>query len=86
MRLFVSNISFSAGSEQVRDFFRERGHPAAEVTLCTDRGTGASRGFAFIEMETAAAGRQAIAALDGQEFMDRRLNVQEARERERRYR
>lgn len=80
MRLFLSNIPYEAEERDLRDFFVEAGYLPSSVKLGKDRDTGNSRGFAFIDIESSKEGLRAIQDLDGQDFMGRRLNVQQARE------
>ena len=79
-RIYVGNLSFDATEDQVRDLFAEYG-TVDSVVMINDRETGRFRGFCFVEMDTAAAGR-AIEALDGAEVDGRALKVNEARPRE----
>lgn len=76
--IFVGNLSFSATEEAIRSLFESHG-AVDRVNLVTDRDTGRSRGFAFVEMTDDAAGDQAISALNGKELDGRALNVNEAR-------
>ena len=82
MRLYVSNIDYSATESDVREVFREAGYIAEEVKLMRDQSDGRSRGFAFVELAADADGQAAINDLDGEEMMGRRLNVQKAHPRE----
>lgn len=81
MRLFVSNVSYDALEEDLRDYFVDAGFVPEEVKLIMDRETGRSRGFAFLELPE--CGAQAIKEMDGKEFGGRKLNVREADERSR---
>jgi len=76
--IFVGNLAFSATESSVRALFEPYGN-VERVNLVTDRDTGRSRGFAFVEMTDAAQADQAIAALNGAELEGRGLNVNEAR-------
>ncbi|NND84653.1 MAG: RNA-binding protein [Acidimicrobiia bacterium] len=78
--LFVGNLSFSTTNDTLRSAFE----PFGEVTsanVITDRDTGRSRGFGFVEMSSADAAKNAIEELDGAELDGRRVNVNEARPR-----
>ena len=81
MRLYVSNIDYSATESDVREVFRDAGYIAEEVKLMRDQSDGRSRGFAFVELAANADGQAAIKDLDGEELMGRRLNVQQAHPR-----
>ncbi|HEY5617277.1 MAG TPA: RNA-binding protein [Vicinamibacterales bacterium] len=83
MRLYVGNLSFNTGEQQIEQLFAEVGQ-VASVRLVRDRATGQSRGFAFVEMGDADQGRAACSALDQREFEGRRLTVNEAKPQERR--
>lgn len=76
--IFVGNLDFSATESSVRSLFEPYGN-VERVNLVTDRDTGRSRGFAFVEMTDAAQANQAIAALNGADINGRALNVNEAR-------
>jgi RNA recognition motif-containing protein len=80
-KLFVGNLSFNASEEELKRIFEQDGRNVARVSIVTDRDTGQSRGFGFIEMGSPADAEAAIAALDGYELDGRRLRVSEARER-----
>lgn len=81
MNLYVGNLSFTTTEAALREAFAEHG-TVTSARIITDRDTGRSRGFGFVEMSDAAAGQAAIDALDGQELDGRTLNVNEARPRE----
>ena len=76
--IFVGNLDFAASESSIRSLFEAYG-AVDRVSLVTDRDTGRSRGFAFVEMSDAAAADQAIAALNGHNLDGRALNVNEAR-------
>jgi cold-inducible RNA-binding protein len=81
--IFVGNLSFSATEDSVRGLFEAYG-TVDRVSIVTDRETGRSRGFAFVEMPNDGEGDRAIQALNGSDFGGRRLNVNEARPKEER--
>lgn len=76
--IFVGNLDFSATEASVRALFEPYG-AIERVSLVTDRDTGRSRGFAFVEMTDPAQADKAIAALNGTDQNGRALNVNEAR-------
>jgi RNA recognition motif-containing protein len=76
--IFVGNLDFSATEASIRALFEPYGN-IERVNLVTDRDTGRSRGFAFVEMTDAAEADKAIAALNGTDQNGRALNVNEAR-------
>jgi RNA recognition motif-containing protein len=78
-KLYVGNLPFSTTEAELRDLFARHG-AVESVKVITDRETGRPRGFAFVEMDAAAAG-EAIRALDGTELGGRSLRVNEAQER-----
>lgn len=79
-RLYVGNLPYSADEQQLRQLFAEYGD-VVDVRIITDRDSGQSKGFAFVEMSTEDASRNAIAALNGTLLGDRTLTVSEARPR-----
>jgi RNA recognition motif-containing protein len=79
MRIFVGNLSYQTTEDQLTDLFSEVGQ-VESATIVTDRDTGRSRGFAFIEMDNDAAGK-AIEKFNGVELNGRAINVNEARPR-----
>jgi RNA recognition motif-containing protein len=80
MNIFVSNINYATKDYELQDLFSEFGE-VSSVKIITDRETGRSRGFGFIEMED-AEGQQAIDALNEKEFNGKTLNVSEAKPKE----
>jgi RNA recognition motif-containing protein len=81
MNIYVSNLSFNVQDEDLREFFT----PFGEVTsakIITDRESGRSRGFGFVEMSDDAASKKAIAELDGSEVDGRTIKVMEAKPKE----
>jgi RNA recognition motif-containing protein len=81
MNIYVSNLSFNVQDEDLKDFFA----PYGEVTsakVITDRETGKSRGFGFVEMSDDAASTKAIAELDGATVENRTISVSVAKPKE----
>ena len=81
-KLYVGNLPFSATEEELRTAFESHGS-VDSVNVITDRETGRSRGFAFVEMDDASAADDAMRALDGSDMGGRNLKVNEAKERQR---
>lgn len=79
--IFVGNLSFGATEDTVRALFEQYG-TIERVNIITDRDTGQSRGFGFVEMSGSAEAQRAIQELDGREFEGRPLKVNEARPKE----
>ncbi len=80
-KLYVGNLSFDVTSKDLEELFAQAG-VCESVAVITDRTTGQSRGFGFVEMGSNADAQKAIQQFDGQEFKGRALKVNEARERE----
>jgi RNA recognition motif-containing protein len=80
-KLYVGNLSFRASGDDLTRLFSQAG-TCESVSVITDRATGQSRGFAFVEMASDAEAQAAIEQLNGTEFMGRALRVNEAQERE----
>ena len=76
--LYVGNIPHSATESDLRAAFEPYG-AVEKVSIVTDRDTGRSRGFAFVEMSNASEADQAITAMNGKEMDGRTLTVNEAR-------
>lgn len=83
MRLYVGNLGYDTTSADLERLFSQFG-TVNKADVLTERGTGRSRGFGFVEMSSDEEARAAISALDGKEFGGRRLTVNEARAREER--
>jgi RNA recognition motif-containing protein len=81
MKLYVGNLAFSTSAADVRTLFEQAG-AVGSCELVSDKFTGQSRGFAFVEMETSAEGTQAIQRFNDFELDGRRMVVNEARPRE----
>ena len=80
-KLYVGNLSFDVTNKDLEELFAQAG-ACESVAVITDRTTGQSRGFGFVEMASNADAQKAIQQFDGQEFKGRGLKVNEARERE----
>ena len=78
-KLYVGNLTFDSTEDDLTELFSQHGE-VQSVQIVTDRDTGRSRGFAFVEMSQGAD--DAIASLNGHELKGRRLTVNEARPRE----
>ena len=78
--VYVGNLPYRASQEDISEIFKEYGS-VMRVSLPTDRETGRPRGFAFVEMSSAAEANDAIEGLDGAEWMGRTLKVNLARPR-----
>ena len=81
MNIYVSNIAFTATTQDLRQLFESYG-VVEKINIITDRDTGQSRGFGFVEMPDGAATKAAIQGLQGTELAGRTLTVDEARPRE----
>lgn len=81
--IYVGNLSFETTSDDLREIFSEYGN-VDRAQVASDRDTGRSRGFGFVEMRE--GGDEAIAALNGAEHLGRTLKVNEAKPREERSR
>ena len=82
MKLYVGNLSFQTGEAELNDLFSAHGS-VDTCRIITDRDTGRSRGFGFVEMSSKAEGEAAMAALAGKEVEGRALTVNEAKPMER---
>lgn len=76
--IFVGNLSFGTTEQDIRSMFEAYGK-VDRVNIVTDRDSGQSRGFAFVEMSNDDEGNNAIAVINGRELGGRALNVNEAR-------
>ncbi len=78
-KLYVGNLAFGTTADDLTQLFGQYG-PVTSAQVVTDRATGQSRGFAFVEMGDGA--EAAIQALNGSQFQNRQLTVNEAKPRE----
>jgi len=79
-RLFVGNLDFSTMDHQLKAAFEEHGE-VVSATVVTDRMTGQSRGFGFVEFTSTADAERAVEAMNGSMLNGRSINVNVARER-----
>ncbi|KKP37412.1 MAG: RNA-binding protein (RRM domain) [Candidatus Peregrinibacteria bacterium GW2011_GWA2_33_10] len=78
MKLYVGGLSYSTTEDSLKDAFSQAGI-VVSVKIITDRNSGRSKGFGFVEMETEDEGQKAIELWHGKEFEGRNLTVNEAR-------
>ncbi|HKX46063.1 MAG TPA: RNA-binding protein, partial [Planctomycetota bacterium] len=83
-RLYVGNLSYDTTEDSLRAAFSQGGRTVKDVHIVSDRETGRPRGFAFVEMASAAEAQAAAQAMDGAELDGRNLRVNEAQERQQR--
>jgi cold-inducible RNA-binding protein len=83
MKLYVGNLSFETTDEDLHQLFSQVG-TVDSASMVTDRDTGRSRGFGFVEMSSKSEGEAAIAKFNGSELNGRSLTVNEAKPRENR--
>jgi RNA recognition motif-containing protein len=81
MNMYVSNLSFHTTDEDLRKLFTQYG-TVSSAKVITDRETGRSRGFGFVEMESSKEANEAMKNLDNKEIEGRPISVTVARERE----
>ncbi len=81
MNIYVSNLSFNVQDEDLKDFFAEYGE-VTSAKVITDKFTGKSRGFGFVEMSDDEAAKKAIAELDQATVEGRNIRVMEAKPKE----
>lgn len=81
MKLYVGNLSFGTVEDDLQRLFSQVGS-VESIAMVTDRDTGRSRGFAFVEMSSKSEGEAAIAKFNGSELDGRSLTVNEAKPRE----
>jgi RNA recognition motif-containing protein len=80
MNIYVGNLSFSATASDLEDAFSPYGQ-VVSASVISDRETGRSRGFGFVEMGNDDEARRAIEELDGSQLGGREMRVNEARPR-----
>ena len=81
MNLYVGNLPWTCSEEEIEALFAQYGD-VKTVRIITDRDSGRSKGFGFVEMESKEAGQAAIDNLDGKDFGGRDLKVNEAKPRD----
>ena len=79
-KLYVGGLPYAATESQLSNLFSAHG-TVESARVITDKFTGQSRGFGFVEMSTAAEAQRAISQLNDSELQGRRISVSEARER-----
>jgi len=84
MNIYVSNLSFDVQDEDLKDFFTPYGD-VSSAKVITDKETGRSRGFGFVEMTDDVASKKAIAELDGATVQNRTISVSVAKPKEERH-
>lgn len=82
-KLYVGNLGFEVNNKDLEELFAQAG-VCESVSVITDRDTGQSRGFGFVEMSSNGEAQNAIEQFNGQELKGRALKVSEAKERENR--
>jgi cold-inducible RNA-binding protein len=78
VKLFIGSLSFSTSTERLRETFARVG-TVESASVVTDRDTGRSRGFGFVEMATTEDANEAVARLNGSELDGRRIKVELAK-------
>jgi len=81
VKLYVGNLTFNTTEQDLHEQFSRYGQ-VNSASIITDRGTGRSRGFAFVELDSKESAQAAIEALNGKELDGRALTVNEAKPRE----
>lgn len=77
-KLFVTNLASTVTEETLRELFGEKGRRVTDVTVVTEKATGISRGFGFVQLTTPADALDAVSTLDGREVDGRIMAVREA--------
>ena len=80
MNLYIGNLDYTIKDQQLRELFEQVGE-VSSAKVITDRETGRSKGFAFVEMPNDEEGQRAIEMLNGKTLRDRGISVSEARPR-----
>lgn len=80
MNIYAGNLSYSVTDEDLKETFGAYGQ-VSRANVISDRETGRSKGFGFVEMPVDAEAKQAIDALNGKDLKGRAINVNEARPR-----
>jgi RNA recognition motif-containing protein len=80
MNIYAGNLSYSVTDEDLKEIFGAYGE-VSRANVISDRETGRSKGFGFVEMSVDAEAKQAIDSLNGKDVKGRAINVNEARPR-----
>jgi RNA recognition motif-containing protein len=80
MKIYVGNLSYEVTEEELKQAFEQLGQ-VESVSIISDKYSGRSKGFGFVEMPSKVEGQAAIEGLNGKELKGRALNVNEARPR-----
>ena len=80
-KLYIGNLPYEATVDQLKEHFAQAGS-VADAVVITDKYSGRSRGFGFVEMATEEEAKKAIEMFEGKDFMGRNLKVNEARDRQ----
>jgi len=83
MNIYISSLSFNVNDEDLKDVFSDYGE-VTSAKVITDKFTGRSKGFGFVEMPNDDEAKDAISKLNGAQYDGRTINVNEARPREER--
>jgi RNA recognition motif-containing protein len=83
MKLYVGNLPYSANQQTLQDTFSKCG-TVESINLISDRDTGRSKGFAFVEMSSTAEAQKAIQEINGSSLDGREIKVNEAKPQEKR--
>lgn len=82
-KLFIGNLSYTVNSDQLKEYFSQTGN-VVDAVVITDRNTGRSKGFGFVEYSNEDEAKAAIEKFNGKDFEGRNIVVNEARPRENR--
>jgi RNA recognition motif-containing protein len=82
-KLFIGNLEYTVTSDDLREAFAQAG-TVADAVVITDKMSGRSRGFGFVEMSSEEEAKAAIEKLNGSDLKGRKINVNEARPQEER--
>lgn len=80
MNIFIGNLNFTLSEDELREVFEEYGE-VSSAKIITDKYSGRSKGFGFVEMDDDEQANKAIEALNGSSLKGRDINVNQARER-----
>jgi RNA recognition motif-containing protein len=77
-KLYIGGLSYETNDEELKTFFQQAG-TVESASVATDKFSGKSRGFGFVEMSSVAEAKEAVSKLNGQTLGDRTLRVEEAK-------